>query len=123
MTLETPFGTFKGKRKNISKVIKLHDNLIILSFLAQFTNNKDYSQCKETYDEALNHVEVITMRNNIDELLCRCKTIKEQRLSEAQAKRRYVNYHSMPFFPYDTKRKEFVFDAAHNLLANMEKES
>ena len=34
ITLETPFGTFKGNRKDISKVIKLHDNLIILSFLA-----------------------------------------------------------------------------------------
>ena len=32
MILETPFGTFKGKRKDISDVIKLHDNLIILSF-------------------------------------------------------------------------------------------
>ena len=96
------------------QVIKLHDNLIILSFLAQFTNN----------DEALNHVEVITMRNdNVDELLCRCKTIKKQRLSDKQAKSRYINYHSMPFFPYDVKRKEFVFDADHNLLAEMEKES
>ena len=63
------------------------------------------------------------MRNNIDELLCRGKTIKEQRLSDAQAKSRYINYHSMPFFTYDTKRKEFVFDANHNLLAEMEKES
>ena len=63
------------------------------------------------------------MRNNIDELLCRCKTIKKQRLSDAQAKSRYINYHSMPFFTYDTKRKEFVFDANHNLLAEMEKES
>ena len=105
------------------QVVKLHDNLIILSFLAQFTNNKDYSQCKEMYDEALNHVEMITMKNDIDELLCRCKTIKKQRLSEAQAKSRYVNYHSMPFFPYDVKMKEFVFDADHNLLANMKKES
>ena len=112
MTLETPFGTFKGKRKDISKVIKLYDNLIILSL------------CKEMYDEALNHVEVITMRNdNVDELLCRCKTIKEKRLSDKQAKSRYINYHSMPFFPYDIKRKEFVFDADHNLLAEMEKES
>lgn len=32
MILETPFGTFKGKRKDISDVIKLHDNLINLSF-------------------------------------------------------------------------------------------
>ena len=32
MILETPYGTFKGKRKDISDVIKLHDNLIILSF-------------------------------------------------------------------------------------------
>ena len=112
ITLETPFGTFKGNRKDISKVIKLHDNLIILSL------------CKEMYDEALNHVEVITMRNdNVDELFCRCKTIKKQRLSDKQAKSRYINYHSMPFFPYDTKRKEFVFDADHNLLAEMEKES
>ena len=112
ITLETPFGTFKGNRKDISKVIKLHDNLIILSL------------CKEMYDEALNHVEVITMRNdNVDELFCRCKTIKKQRLSDKQAKSRYINYHSMPFFPYDTKRKEFVFDADHNLLANMKKES
>ena len=112
ITLETPFGTFKGNRKDISKVIKLHDNLIILSL------------CKEMYDEALNHVEVITMRNdNVDELFCRCKTIKKQRLSDKQAKSRYINYHSMPFFPYDTKRKEFVFDASHNLLSNMEKES
>lgn len=29
----------------------------------------------------------------------------------------------MPFFPYDVKRKEFVFDADNNLLAEMEKES
>ena len=63
------------------------------------------------------------MRNNIDELLYKCKTIKEQRLLDAQAKSRYINYHSMPFFPYDTKRKEFVFDASHNLLAEMEKEN
>ena len=112
MTLETPFGTFKGKRKDISKVIKLHDNLIILSL------------CKEMYDEALNHVEVIIMRNdNVDELFCRCKTIKKQRLSDKQAKSRYINYHSMPFFPYDTKRKEFVFDADHNLLAEMERKA
>lgn len=66
----------------------------------------------------------MTMKNdNVDELFCRCKTIKEQRLSDKQAKNRYINYHSMPFFPYDTKRKEFVFDVNHNLLANMEKES
>ena len=61
--------------------------------------------------------------DNVDELFCRCKTIKEQRLSDKQAKSRYINYHSMPFFPYDTKRKEFVFDVDHNLLAEMEKES
>ena len=66
---------------------------------------------------------VILMRNSIDELFCKCKAIKEQRLSDKQAKSRYINYHSMPFFPYDTKRKEFVFDADHNLLAEMEKES
>ena len=66
---------------------------------------------------------VILMKNEIDELLCRCKTIKEKRLSDKQAKSRYINYHSMPFFPYDTKRKEFVFDADHNLLAEMKKES
>lgn len=67
---------------------------------------------------------MITVRNNnVDELFCRCKTIKKQRLSDAQAKSRYINYHSMPFFPYDTKRKEFVFDADHNLLAGMGKES
>ena len=66
----------------------------------------------------------VYMRNdNVDELFCRSKTIKEQRLSDEQAKSRYINYHSMPFFPYDTKRKEFVFDANNNLLANMEKES
>ena len=112
ITLETPFGTFKGNRKDISKVIKLHDNLIILSL------------CKEMYDEALNHVEDVKMKNdNVDELFCKCKTIKEQRLSDKQAKSRYINYHSMPFFPYDIKRKEFVFDTDHNLLANMEKES
>ena len=35
------------------------------------------------------------MRNNIDELLCRGKTIKEQRLSDKQAKSRYINYHSI----------------------------
>ena len=63
----------------------------------------------------------VIMRNNIDELLCRCKTIKKQRLSDVQAKSRYINYHSMPFFPYDTKRKEFVFDSNHNLLSEMEK--
>lgn len=61
--------------------------------------------------------------DNVEELLCKCKTIKKQRLSDAQANSRYVNYHSMPFFPYDTKRKEFVFDADHNLLAEMGKES
>ena len=66
---------------------------------------------------------VILMKNEIDELLCRCKTIKKRILSDKQAKRIYINYHSMPFFPYDTKRKEFVFDADHNLLAEMEKES
>ena len=67
---------------------------------------------------------VIMMKNdNVDELFYRCKTIKKQRLSDAQAKSRYVNYHSMPFFPYDVKRKGFVFDADHNLLAEMEKES
>ena len=65
----------------------------------------------------------VIMRNNIDELLYKCKAIKEQRLSDKQAKSRYINYHSMPFFPYDVKRKEFVFDATHNLLAEMEKES
>ena len=64
------------------------------------------------------------MKNdNVDELLYSCKTIKKQRLSDAQAKNRYINYHSMPFFPYDTKRKEFVFDANHNLLAEIGKES
>ena len=89
----------------------------------RFINNKDYSQCKEMYNEALNHVEVITMKNdNVDELFYRCKTIKKQRLSDKQAKSRYINYHSMPFFPYDTKRKEFVFDVDHNLLAEMENE-
>lgn len=66
----------------------------------------------------------LQLRNdNVDELFCRCKTIKKQRLSDAQAKSRYINYHSMPFFPYDVKRKEFVFDADHNLLAGMGKES
>ena len=65
----------------------------------------------------------VIMKNDIDELLCRCKTIKKQRLSGKQAKSRYINYHSMPFFPYDSKRKEFVFDADHNLLAEMEKEN
>ena len=62
------------------------------------------------------------MKNEIDELFCRCKTIQNQRLSDTQAKNRYVNYHSMPFFPYDVKRKEFVFDVDHNLLAEMKKE-
>ena len=51
------------------------------------------------------------------------KQLTEQRLSDEQAKNRYINYHSMPFFPYDTKRKEFVFDTDHNLLANIGKES
>lgn len=60
MILETPFGTFKGSHKNISDVIKLHDNLIILSFLAQFTNDKDYIKCKKIYEEALTRIEVIT---------------------------------------------------------------
>ena len=60
MTLETPFGTFKGSHKDISYVIKLHDNLIILSFLAQFTNDKDYIKCKRMYKEALTRIEVIT---------------------------------------------------------------
>ena len=63
------------------------------------------------------------MRNNIDELFCRCKTIKKQRLSDAQAKSRYINYRSMPFFPYDTKLKRFVFDCDNNLLAQMEKQN
>ena len=63
------------------------------------------------------------MKNEIDDLFCKCKTIKEQRLLDKQAKKRYINYHSMPFFPYDTKIKEFVFDVNHNLLAEMEKES
>lgn len=67
---------------------------------------------------------VITMRNdNVDELFCKCKIIKEQRLSDKQAKSRYINFHSMPFFPYDIKTKRFVFDCENNLLANMEKES
>ena len=36
------------------------------------------------------------MRNdNVDELLCKCKTIKEPRLSDKQAKSRYINYHSI----------------------------
>ena len=60
MILETPVGTFKGSHKNISDVIKLHDNLIILSFLAQFTNDKDYIKCKKMYKEALTRIEVIT---------------------------------------------------------------
>ena len=48
------------------------------------------------YDEALNHVGVITMKSDdVDELFCRCKTIKEQRLSDKQAKSRYINYHSI----------------------------
>ena len=47
MILETPFGTFKGSHKDISDVIKLHDNLIILSFLAQFTSDKDYKCMKK----------------------------------------------------------------------------
>ena len=59
MILETPVGTFKGSHKNISDVIKLHDNLIILSFLAQFTNDKDYIKCKKMYKEALTRIEVI----------------------------------------------------------------
>lgn len=64
------------------------------------------------------------MRNdNVDELFCRCKTIREQRLTEKQAKRRYINFHSMPFFPYDTKTKKFVFDCDNNLLAQMEKQN
>lgn len=64
------------------------------------------------------------MRNdNVDELFCRCKIIKKQRLSDKQAESRYINFHSMPFFPYDVKRKEFVFDVNHNLLAEMKKES
>lgn len=60
MILETPFGTFKGSHKDVSDVIKLHDSLIILSFLAQFTNDKDYIKCKKMYKEALNRIEVIT---------------------------------------------------------------
>lgn len=64
------------------------------------------------------------MKNdNMDELLCQCKTIKEQRLTEKQAKRRYINFHSMPFFPYDIKTKRFVFDCNNNLLAQMEKQN
>ena len=36
------------------------------------------------------------MRNdNVDELFCKCKTIKEQRLSDKQAKSRYINYNSI----------------------------
>lgn len=60
MILETPFGTFKGSHKDISDVSQLHDNLIILSFLAQFTNDKDYIKCKKMYEEALTRIEVIT---------------------------------------------------------------
>ena len=64
------------------------------------------------------------MKNdNVDELFCKCKTIKEQKLSDAQAKSRYINYRSMPFFPYDTKLKRFVFDCDNNLLAQMEKQN
>ena len=59
--------------------------------------------------------------NSFEELFQECKQIEEQRLSDKQAKSRYINYHSMPFFPYDTKRKKFVFDPNHNLLAEMEK--
>lgn len=65
MILETPFGTFKGSHKDISDVIKLHDNLIILSFLAQFTNDKDYIKCKKMYEEALNRIEVISCNEEI----------------------------------------------------------
>ena len=65
MILETPFGTFKGSHKDISDVIKLHDNLIILSFLAQFTNDKDYIKCKKMYKEALNRIEVISCNEEI----------------------------------------------------------
>ena len=63
------------------------------------------------------------INDNVDALFCKCKTIQKQRLSDKQAKSRYINYHSMPFFPYDVTRKGFVFDADHNLLAEMEKES
>lgn len=65
MILETPFGTFKGSHKDISDVITLHDNLIILSFLAQFTNDKDYIKCKKMYKEALNRIEVISCNEEI----------------------------------------------------------
>ena len=65
MILETPFGTFKGRHKDISDVIKLHDNLIILSFLAQFTNDKDYIKCKKMYEEALTRIEVISCNEEI----------------------------------------------------------
>ena len=65
MILETPFGTFKGSRRDISYVIKLHDNLIILSFLAQFTSDKDYIKCKKMYEEALTRIEVISCNEEI----------------------------------------------------------
>lgn len=65
MILETPFGTFKGSHKDISDVIKLHDNLIILSFLAQFTNDKDYIKCKKMYEEVLTRIEVISCNEEI----------------------------------------------------------
>ena len=65
MILETSFGTFTGSHKDISDVIKLHDNLIILSFLAQFTNDKDYIKCKKMYEEALTRIEVISCNEEI----------------------------------------------------------
>ena len=49
MILETPFGTFKGSHKDISDVSQLHDNLIILSFLAQFTRIEVISCNEEIY--------------------------------------------------------------------------
>lgn len=56
MILETPFGTFKGSHKDISDVIKLHDNLI---------NDKDYIKCKKMYKEALTRIEVISCNEEI----------------------------------------------------------
>lgn len=63
------------------------------------------------------------MSDSFEEVLQKAYKLKEQRLTEKQAKRRYINFHSMPFFPYDTKTKEFVFDCNNNLLAQMEKQN
>lgn len=53
MILETPYGTFKGKRKDISDVIKLHDNLIILSFWRNLLTIKTILNARKSMQKRL----------------------------------------------------------------------